>query len=356
MKPAISPFRFDKFEGNPVLRPHPTHPWENLVVCNPGVIHDGERFVMLYRAAGDDAEHVIHFGLATSADGFHFERQSAEPILSPSPDGPDAGCIEDPRIVRLDGRYYVTYAYRAYHPQQYWLRENNAAYSPEDPTLPPLLGQNMTASGLLVSDDMRTFRRLGRITRPDVDDRDVILFPEKIGGHYAMLHRPMQWTGPQYGTAYPAIWLSLSEDLLSWPESVLLAKGEQPWENKIGGSTPPLMTDHGWLVIYHAVDSKGVYRVGAMMLDAEAPSKVLARTPQPIMEPEMDFEWHGLYPHGVVFPTANVVLDGILYVYYGCADETIGVATADFASLVSYVMRFPTPEASPVLQSTGVGR
>jgi len=353
MKTAIRPFRFDKFEGNPVLKPHPSHPWENLVVCNPGVIHDGERFVMLYRAAGDDAEHVIHFGLATSMDGFHFERQSPEPILSPSPDGPDAGCIEDPRIVRLDGRYYITYAYRAYHPQQYWLRENNAAYSPQDSTLPPLFGQNMTASGLLVSDGMRTFRRLGRITRPDVDDRDVILFPEKIGGRYAMLHRPMQWTGPQYGTAYPAIWLSLSEDLLSWPESVLLAKGEQPWENKIGGSTPPLMTDHGWLVIYHAVDSKGVYRVGALMLDAEDPSKVLARTPQPIMEPETDFEWHGLYPHGVVFPTANVVLDGILYLYYGCADETIGVATADFAALVEHVMQFPT---TPAPQAAGIGR
>lgn len=84
-------------------------------------------------------------------------------------------------------------------------------------------------------------------------------------------------------------------------------------------STPPLMTYHGRLVIYHAVDSKGVYRVGAMMLDAEDPSKILARTPQPIMERETYFEWHGLYPHAVVFPTANAVLDGILHLYYGVA-------------------------------------
>jgi predicted GH43/DUF377 family glycosyl hydrolase len=341
--------KLHKHSDNPILSPHPDHPWENLVVCNPGVIHDNGLFHMLYRAAGNDADHVIHFGLATSTDGIHFERQSLLPILSPSADGPDAGCIEDPRIVKLDGHFYITYAYRAHKPRQYWLQENNASYSPDDPSLPPLFGYNMTASGLLLSDDLRTFRRLGRITRPDVDDRDVILFPEKIGGKYAMLHRPMQWVGPDYGAKHPAIWISFSDELLSWPESSLLAKGQEDWECKIGGSTPPLKTPHGWFVIYHAVDSKGVYRVGVMMLDLDDPSKVIARTPEPIMEPEEDFEWNGLYPHGVVFPTANVVVDDVLYVYYGCADQTIGVATAHFPSLVEFVMQFTSASKTPAL-------
>lgn len=198
----------------------------------------------------------------------------------------------------------------------------------------------MTASGLLLSDDLRTFRRLGRITRSDVDDRDVILFPEKIGGRYAMLHRPMQWKGPDYNTEYPSIWLCFSDDLMTWSDSVLLAKGEASWEHKIGGSTPPLRTPHGWFVIYHAVDADGVYRVGVLILDLKDPSKVIARTPTPILEPEANFEWKGLYPHGVVFPTANVVVNDVLYVYYGCADETIGVATADFPALVEHVMQF----------------
>jgi predicted GH43/DUF377 family glycosyl hydrolase len=340
--------KLQKYSENPILRPHPDRPWENLVVCNPGVIHDNGIFHMLYRAAGNDSDHVIHFGLATSTDGFHFERHSDLPILSPSADGPDAGCIEDPRIVKLDGHFYITYAYRAHNPKQYWLQENNASYSPDDPSLPPLFGYNMTASGLLLSDDLRTFRRLGRITRPDVDDRDVILFPEKIGGRYAMLHRPKQWVGPAYGTNYPAIWISFSEDVLSWPESVLLAKGQEDWECKIGGSSPPLKTPHGWFVIYHAVDSLGVYRVGVMMLDLVDPSKVIARTPEPVMEPEEDFEWRGVYPHGVVFPTANVVVDDVLYVYYGCADQTIGVATANFHAMVDFVMQFPTSTKAPV--------
>jgi predicted GH43/DUF377 family glycosyl hydrolase len=332
--------KLQRHSDNPILRPHPENPWENLVVCNPGVIYDNGVFHMLYRAAGNDAGHVIHFGLATSTNGIDFQRQSDLPILSPSEDGPDAGCIEDPRIVKLDGHFYITYAYRAYKPGQYWLAPDNSAYNPKDPTLPQLFGQNMTQSGLLLSDDLRTFRRLGRITRSDVDDRDVILFPEKIDGRYVMLHRPMQWTGPEYGTKYPAMWLCFSDDLLAWSESTLLAKGEFAWENKIGGSTPPLKTPHGWFVIYHAVDSKGIYRVGVMMLDLEDPTQVIARTPIPIMEPEEEFECQGLYPHGVVFPTANVVVDDVLYVYYGAADETIGVATANFPALVDYVMQF----------------
>ncbi len=339
--------KLQRHSDNPILRPHPGNPWENLVVCNPGVIYHNGVFHMLYRAAGDDKDHVICFGLATSTDGIHFVRQSDQPVLSPSADGPDAGCIEDPRIVRLDGHFYITYAYRAYQPGQYWLAPDNSAFNPRDPSMPPLFGENMTASGLLVSDDLRSFRRLGRITRSDVDDRDVILFPEKIRGKYVMLHRPMQWAGMDFDNRYPAIWLCYSDDLLAWSESVLLAKGEFAWENKIGGSTPPIRTPHGWFVIYHAVDCQGIYRVGVMMLDLENPAKVIARTPEPVMEPEEEFEWNGLYPHGVVFPTANVVVDDVLYVYYGAADETIGVATANFPALVDFVMQFASASKTP---------
>lgn len=334
-----APLALAKFTGNPVLSPHPDHPWENLAVCNPGVWYENGVFTMLYRAAGDDFDHVIRFGLATSTDGFRFTRHSDQPILGPSDDGPDAGCIEDPRIVKLDGHYYITYAYRAFKPRQYWKQPGNAAYSPDDPSLPPLVGHNLTASGLLLSDDLRSFRRLGRITRSDVDDRDVILFPDKIGGRYAMLHRPMQWTGPAYGTDYPGIWLAWSDNLLDWSQSELLLRNRFPWERKVGGASPPIKTEHGWFVLYHAVDDKGVYRVGALILDLDNPAKILARTPEPVMAPEAGFEWNGLYPHGVVFPTGNVVKDGTLFVYYGAADQTIGVATADFNTLVESVLR-----------------
>lgn len=109
--------KLKKFEGNPILTPFPGNEWESLVTCNPGVYYDNGTFYMLYRAAGNDTEHVIRLGLATSKDGFHFERQSDKPVFAPSLDGPDAGCVEDPRIVKFDNEYYITYAYRPVPPR-----------------------------------------------------------------------------------------------------------------------------------------------------------------------------------------------------------------------------------------------
>lgn len=332
--------KLEKYSGNPILSPNPSQPWESLVVCNPGVIHDGGVFYMLYRCAGEDPEHVIRFGLATSRDGYHFRRASTKPVLSPSKDGEDAGCIEDPRIVKIDGRFLITYAYRPYSPRQYWLARDNAAYNPRDQTQPKAFGENLTSSGLLMSADLKKFHRLGRITDPTLDDRDVILFPEKINGQYALFRRPMQWVGRKYGTKYPAIWISFGPDLLKWGKDYLLAKGRFSWERKIGGATPPLKHKEGWFVLYHGVDAKGVYHVGAMVLDLKDPRRIIARTPEPLMSPEAEYEWKGLYPHGVVFPTGNVVVDGKLFVYYGCADKFVGVATADFDALVRYVLQF----------------
>ncbi|HSY16934.1 MAG TPA: hypothetical protein VK815_01305 [Candidatus Acidoferrales bacterium] len=332
--------KLEKYQGNPVLSPNPGQAWENLAVCNPGVIRHRGVFHMLYRCAGNDPAHVIRFGLARSKDGFNFRRSSARPVLSPSVDGEDAGCIEDPRIVKLGGQFVITYAYRPYAPRRYWLAAGNAAFNPRDRTQPKAFGENLTASGLLLSKDLKTFRRLGRISDPTVDDRDVILFPEKINGKFALLRRPLQWTGPKYGTRHPGIWICFGDDLLKWGKDHLLAKGRFHWERKIGGSTPPLKHKKGWLLIYHAVDAKGVYHVGAMMLDLRQPRKVIARTPEPIMSPEADYERQGLYPHGIVFPTANIVLNGKLFVYYGCADKSIGVATANFDGLVNYVLQF----------------
>ena len=112
--------KLEKFEGNPILTPNPKNNWENLVVCNPGAYYDNGKFYMLYRAAGDDEEHVIRFGLAVSEDGYNFERVSDEPVLGPSKEGPDMGCIEDARIIKFDDYYYVTYAFRPFPPGQYW--------------------------------------------------------------------------------------------------------------------------------------------------------------------------------------------------------------------------------------------
>lgn len=105
----------------------------------------------------------------------------------------------------------------------------------------------------------------------------------------------------------------------------------------MGGGTPPIKTEYGWFMLYHGVDEKGIYRVGAVLMDLENPRKIIARTKDFLMEPEHDYETCGIY-EGCVFPTGTVVKDGTLYVYYGTADTYIGLATANFEELLQYLM------------------
>lgn len=338
--------KLTKYSGNPVLSPNPDNDWENLVVCNPGVYLDGDTFYMLYRAAGDDDEHIIRFGLATSKDGINFTRISDEPVLGPSEQGPDMGCIEDARIIKMDDYYYVTYAFRPFPPGQYWKFAHDEVLTQDHGEhAPKFLKNNMANSALAITKDFKTWTKLGRITDSNLDDRDVILFPEKINGKYAMLHRPKEWVGEEWGGyKYPSIWLRFSDDMLVWnePSHLLLPGRTGTWEEKVGGSTPPLKTDRGWLVLYHGVETGGTgyYRVGALMLDLEDPTKIIGKTEDWIMEPEHDYEIEGYYK-GCVFPTGNMIKDGTLYVYYGGADKYIGLATCPVDELIDFILDQP---------------
>lgn len=334
--------KLKKFERNPILSPQQDNEWEALITCNPGVIYDNGIFYMLYRAAGNDPQHVIRFGLAKSTDGFYFERCSNKPVFGPSEDGPDGGCVEDPRIIKFDDEFYVTYAYRPFAPGQYWTFAHDVVLLPQCGNNAPIsIKKNMGNTGLAVTKDFKSFRRLGRLTETRLDDRDVMFFPEKINGKYVMMHRPKQYVGKQYGVDEPSIWLKFSDDLMSWEcqKSYLLITGRRSsWEDKIGGCAPPLKTDDGWLMLYHGVEDGGLgyYRVGALLLDINNPLTVIGRTPEPILEPEFEYETRGMY-NGCVFPTGNVIVDGTLYVYYGAADKYVGVATCLVDELTNYL-------------------
>lgn len=329
---------------NPILSPLKGSYFEEKCVLNPGVVYDdkSKTWFMVYRAAGTDKKHVIRFGLATSKDGRKWKRYSKNPVFYGDRFNPDGGCVEDPRITKIGNTYFMTYAARSYAPGPYWLPNwpfppiyiaKDDVYDKDD--LPLMARKNITITYLAATKDFVHYQKLGRLTEADIDDRDVVLFPEKINGYYYMISRPKFKRDKM-----PSIYISKAKDLLDFNNPKLLLTGENPkWEvQRIGISSVPIKTKYGWFTLYHGVDKKGVYRVGAIILDLKDPSKVVARTKDYIMEPDAPFELNGIY-NGCVFPTATVLKDNTLYIYYGCADKYIGLATANFNELVKYVLK-----------------
>lgn len=290
--------RLQRYEKNPILLPlpQPLHEWEALNVFNAAVVYHNGLFHMLYRAQGLD--YVSRLGYAVSPDGYTWARLD-KPVFEPAEPWESYG-VEDPRITYIDGTFYMCYT----------------AYS-----------EKGIRACLARSQNLITWERMG-IVLPDEDNKDHVLFPEKINGRYAMFHR-----------RYPDIWIAYSDDLLHWTDHTIVMRPRYNlWDElKIGAGGPPIRTPHGWLVIYHGVDEHHVYRLGAALLDLEDPAFVLARPETPILEPEERWECKGDVPN-VVFTCANVVLDDTLYVFYGGADRVMAVATCSFSALLDFLL------------------
>lgn len=336
--------KLQRYPGNPILSPHPDHCWEDLAVFNPAAFYDeaAGKVLLLYRTAESGPEYKCWFGLATSRDGYHFERASDQPALGPSVEGFDGATIQDPRIVRMGDWFYVTYACRHYPFGQFWNPEVKKRYAVPGcpPEFPRYLRINATLTGLALTRDFKTWIRAGWLTDPLLDDRDVILFPEKIRGKYVLMHRPLEWVGSQYGTEEACAWIAESDDLLGFPavSSRLLIKNKYPWERfKMGINTPPIKTPHGWLTIYHAVGADKYYRLGALLLDLDDPGRVLHRTPDFLLEPETDYEIDGYY-RGAIFPCGAVAIGDTFFLYYGAGDKYCALATCSFSGLLEHLL------------------
>jgi predicted GH43/DUF377 family glycosyl hydrolase len=347
--------RFTRCPENPIVVPG-LYEWRMATVFNPGVLYDDGRFYMYERAAGGLRPFHCYIGMLESDDGIHFTHVTDQPVFTPEMAGSKYGSVQDPRVVQIDGLYYMTYAFRPYA----WNSYPTGLGVPEshEVQFPGFSGrseENQTRSGIAISTDRVHWKHHCWATPQEVDDRDVILFPAKIGGRFALLRRPLRFVSPDHrsiqameasGTSIPGIWICFSDDLQTWTEPKLLIQPEYAWEGgRIGGSTPPIQTDQGWLVLYHGVETlhpptrRVCYRLGAMMLDLDDPTVVLARTPHFIMEPEAYYERFGLYIPNVIFPTASVVKEGLVHLYYGVCDTAIALATVPLDELVAHVMR-----------------
>ena len=164
----------------------------------------------------------------------------------------------------------------------------------------------------------------------DHDTRNGVIFPAKIGGRYLMLERPNRPAGHGEPASGDAIVLASSADLVHWkPESVVMTGRPHFWDEMIGSGPPPVLTDAGWLHIYHGVathfQAANIYQAGAVILDRDDPGKVLARTPENLLEPREMWELNGQVPN-VVFPSGLVLDSGQVHLYYGAADTAVGYA------------------------------
>ncbi|MFW6120748.1 MAG: glycosidase [Petrotogales bacterium] len=282
---------------NPLLSPIPYHHWESKYVFNCAVVKKDGLFNMLYRAQGEDM--VSRIGYAISEDGVNFNRME-KPVFSPSSQEELFG-VEDPRITKIDNKYYMTYT----------------AYSPQ--------GVRISLSS---TDDFIRWERLG-VVIPDIDNKDAALFPEKINGKYVMFHR-----------IEPDMYLAYSEDLIHWDNFVSIASPRKDrWDNlKIGIAAPPIKLEKGWLVLYHGVEDKPkpVYRLGFMLLDKYDPARVIKRTQYPVLDPEKNWEIFGGVPN-VVFADAMVEHQEKYYIYYGAADNHIALATISKQEVLKWV-------------------
>jgi predicted GH43/DUF377 family glycosyl hydrolase len=245
-----------------------------------------------------------HLMVARSRDGRSIH-QLDEARLFPKHDWEEFG-IEDPRIVHMDDRYWITYV---------------------------AVSRHGAATALASTSDFVTFDRHGIIFCPE--NKDVVLFPERICEQYVALHRP----ATAHPFCRPEMWVARSPDLLHWGSHGWLHSGEAEWENdRVGAGAPPIRTQAGWLEIYHASrraempGEVGTYVAGAMLLDLNDPSRVIARSREPLWEPAADYELSGFVPR-VVFPTGIVRRNETLQLYYGSADTATAMAEIRLADI-----------------------
>ncbi len=234
---------------------------------------------------------ISHLRLVCSEDGIHFQEPlNGIPSKIFGHHQLETFGIEDCRVTNIDGEFHLTYTQ---------------------------VSEHGVGVGLMRTKDWRTFEKDGMILPPH--NKDCALFTEKINGKYYCLHRP---SGIDLGGNF--IWIASSNDLKHWGEHLcILHTREGMWDcARIGAGASPIKTKEGWLEIYHGADFNHRYSLGAILLDLNDPSKVLARSTKPILEPEAPYELTGFFGN-VVFTNGHIVNGDEITMYYGASDEVI---------------------------------
>jgi len=310
---------FTRHPGNPILT-QSAWPYPINSVFNAGVAQlPGGETLLLCRV--EDRRGLSHLCAARSANGIDNWVVDVEPTMSAMPrEYPEEiWGIEDPRITCVPEleQFAITYT----------------SFSRGGPGV-----------SLAMTKDFKSFQRYGLVMQPE--DKDAALLPRKIGGLWAMIHRPVTTLGAH-------MWISYSPDLRHWGGHKIMLEARRGgwWDaNKIGLCSPPIETVKGWLTIYHGVRqtaSGSIYRLGLALFDLENPENCLQRGDSWVFGPEASYERSGDVKD-VVFPCGQTIgADGdTVNLYYGAADTSVALATGSIRTMLAWLDKNSTPVES----------
>lgn len=304
--------KFVRAKANPLISPIKSHLWEAKATFNPAALYLKGKVHLVYRAMSDDNTSV--FGYASSTDGVTFANRSPLPIYVPREQfeqklqAGNSGC-EDPRLTLIDDTIYMCYTA--------FTGKDTARVAVTSISVNNFLVQNWKWSKPVL------------VTPPGINDKDAAIFPCKIKGKYLVVHR----SGDDMDLAFCS---TLNFDGRTWLEEYRwVAPRAGMWDSKkVGISAPPIKTEAGWVMFYHGVSNEdNNYRVGALLLDLKDPTKIIARTDEPLFEPETDYEKNGQISN-VVFPCGAVLIGKKFFIYYGGGDSVVGAAVIDKQALL----------------------
>ncbi len=324
-------FLVRKSRKNPILSPRHDKHWESGGTFNPAAIYLNGKIHLVYRAVGQDGMSVL--GYASSDNGFKISERSSRPIYFPSQpfelvknkqstfryqymSGGGWGGCEDPRLSIIEDKIFMTYT--AFNGQQ---------------------APGVALTCINIKDFLNKrwkWKKPRLISQPGKINKNWIIFPEKINGQYAVLHS----ISPSISIDY---FDSLDEENISIESQYSRQSDGLGWESTIRGvGAPPIKTDYGWLILYHAMDSlhPDRYKVGAMLLDYKNPQKILSRYRQPLLEPSENYENDG--KPGIVYVCGAIIKKGKFFIYYGGADRVTCLATASLGKILNGLVRQPT--------------
>jgi beta-1,2-mannobiose phosphorylase / 1,2-beta-oligomannan phosphorylase len=329
--PKTKEYFLTKHGGNPIASPQSHNEWEACGVFNSGAyIDETDTVHLLYRAVGSDG--ISRVGYAKSEDGFSITERIPYPVFflenirirnhffydpKQFPSGGSWGGAEDPRIVEIDGRLYLTFnAFDGWD----FIRIGVTSIAKED----FLAGRWNWSKTRIISPE-------------DQLHKNWILFPEKINGKFAILHSISPDVLVDYRESLDAI--GNEEAHIESPTGPRTAVREGVWDYKLrGAGSPPIKTDKGWLVLYHATEKQESYKykIGALLLDLNDPQKIIARSPAPVLAPDCWYEDDE--KPGIVYTCGAVIRGEMLLIYYGGGDKHLCVAETKLSDLLDWMI------------------